>query len=378
MENLLTAKHYTHPQIFEQEQKQLFSNSWQYAGLLEDLAQDNTYFTVDIGLNSFIVLKEEGADIRAFHNICRHRGMRLLEGKGTLGKQISCPYHDWTYNRQGELKSLPKAKHEFGQINKACLSLKSAKIACWRGMIWLHPNENAEAFEVFLADFENQLAPYDVEQLISAGDAEEVIIAANWKLVVENYIDHYHLAQLHAGTLNMYEHKNAEFGFTGDHFYFWEPLTADYGANIEKNAPYPLLLDAEHPRIGAWVLMMFPCLGLVETESSWSVFHIIPLSVNSTKVVVRSKVKSCSSFAFFKQANASYQYWNNKLKGKSVDYDKSHPLGSGDFMQEDVYVCEQLQKSLQSDYFEFGPSATYGEAPIRGFQTRYLEKMKQA
>lgn len=375
-QNLFSAQDYTDEQIFALEQQKILSNTWHFCGLAEDLSQPNEYLTVQAGNNNLLVYRNEQGELSALHNICRHRGMQLVEGKGKLTRTISCPYHDWTYSQAGELKSMPKLKEDFEGVDKKCLSLKPAQVGIWRGMIWVHPDINAIALSEFFAPMDKHLAPYEVERLIETkDDVIEETINANWKLVVENYIDHYHLAQLHAGTLAMYDHQRAEFGFAGEHFYFWEPLTNDYRANIAKNSPYPMLMDKEDVRLGAWVPMLFPCIGLAETESSWSVFQIIPLAVNKTKVVIRSKVKDCSMMEYLKQASASYSYWQRKVKGKYQRLDETHALGSGDFMKEDIYVCEQLQKSLTSPYFEFGPSATHGELPIREFQKRVLSRL---
>ena len=377
--NLLSAKDYTCEQIFTLEQQKVLSTTWHFCGLAEDISLPNDYLTVQAGLNNLLVYRDKQGELKALHNICRHRGMQLVEGKGKLKRTISCPYHDWTYNQSGELKSLPKQKQEFAGIDKTCLSLKQAQVGIWRGMIWAHPDANAMPVAEYFASMNQHLAPYDVESLIEVKDSViEQVIHANWKLVVENYIDHYHLAQLHAGTLAMYNHKQAQFGFAGEHFYFWEPLTNDYQANIAKNAPYPMLMDKDDVRLGAWVPMLFPCVGLAETESSWSVFHIIPLAVNKTKVVIRNKVKNCSAMQFLKQSASSYNYWQRKVKGKYHSEDAAHPLASGDFIKEDVYVCEQLQKSLASPYFEFGPSANYSERPIREFQKRILRLVKES
>ncbi len=126
---------------------------------------------------------------------------------------------------------------------------------------------------------EPHLGPHRVDELVEYPEARtSTDIAANWKIVVENYIDGYHLAHLHAGTLAMYDHSKIESGFVGPHFAFWEPATADYLDGIEGNAALPLIDDVPRDRIGAWVPMLFPGIGLSATESSWSVFHVTPLA----------------------------------------------------------------------------------------------------
>ena len=164
--NLFSAKDYIDEQIFKLEQQNIFSDTWHFCGLVEDLAEPNDYMTVQAGNNNLIVYRNEQGELKALHNICRHRGMQLLEGKGKLSKTISCPYHDWTYNHDGELKSLPKAKQDFIGINKKCLSLKQAQAGIWRGMIWVHPNINTAPLSEYFAPMNQHIAPYEVESLI--------------------------------------------------------------------------------------------------------------------------------------------------------------------------------------------------------------------
>ena len=202
-------------------------------------------------------------------------------------------------------------------------------------------------------------------------------VQANWKIVVENYIDHYHLAQLHAGTLNMYDHAKAKFQFLGPHFAFWEPLTKNYFEDIEKHSPLPLIEHIAKNEFAAWVPMLFPGIGIAATESSWSVFHIIPLAANKSRIVIRTKVQPCSDFAYLGQSLRSALYWYNSTFAKDSTKTSDHPLASADFLQEDIYVCEQLQKSLTSPMFEQGPSALSGEAPIREHQEIVWQYIKE-
>ncbi|MCG7532791.1 aromatic ring-hydroxylating dioxygenase subunit alpha [Psychrobium sp. MM17-31] len=366
--NLLPVTAYTQQQFFELELRHIFSETWAFAGFVEELQNDGDYLTVQAGLNNLVVIKN-GEQLVAFHNRCKHRGTQLVEGKGNTRGKLTCPYHDWTYNTQGELKSLPKHKQEFAGLDKTCYNLTTANVGVWRGMIWVHPDINATPLSQWFAPINDHLGPHDVESLIESKDdivVEE--INANWKIVAENYIDHYHLAQLHAGTLSMYNHKKAEFGFEGPHFRFWEPLSDDYQKDLAKNSPMPLVYEASEENKGTWVPLLFPGIGLAESESSWSIFQIIPIAVNKTRVVVRTKVANKSGFEFMKQSALSASYWSNKVKAKSGSHDAKHALGSADFMQEDIYVCEQLQRAMQSPYFEMGPSALHGELPIRQHQ----------
>ncbi|RLV59354.1 aromatic ring-hydroxylating dioxygenase subunit alpha [Parashewanella curva] len=375
--DVIPLKAYTDPEWFDLEMKHIFSKNWYFAGLMEDITEPGQYKSIQAGLNSIIIVMGRDHRLRAFHNMCRHKGTQLLRAEGKAQKSITCPYHDWTYDLEGELISVPKMAAEFANLDKSCLGLKRASVDIWRGMLWVHPDENPMSITEWFSPVESLLGPHQVEKLIEAKDYKVVEeINANWKIVVENYIDHYHLAQLHSGTLNMYDHSKAEFGFAGPHFAFWEPLDEEYAANLEKHSSMPLIDHIPKELLGAYVPMLFPGIGLGESEAAWSVFHVIPVSVDKTRVEVRTKVMPASDWEFAKYSMRSASFWQKRITAKYPNEDSKHPLGSADFMQEDIYVCEQQQKSFQSPYFELGPSAENGESPVREHQQVVLEYLK--
>jgi len=366
---ILPKQAYTDSKWFELEMQHIFSKTWAYAGLIKDVSEPGQFKCVQAGLNNLLIIMGRDHKLRAFHNICRHRGTQLLTAQGQTQKAITCPYHDWTYDLAGNLLSVPKEQQEYRGLDKKCWGLKPAKVDLWRGMLWVHPNIDAQPVHLWFAEVEPFLGPHRPEELVES--KEDIVIeeiAANWKIVVENYIDHYHLAQLHAGTLNMYDHARAEFGFIGPHFAFWEPLDKAYAETLEKSSPMPLIEHIPQEKMGAWVPMLFPGIGLGESESAWTVFHIQPLAVDKTRVEIRTKVMDVSTSSFLKQGAKSMGFWANRVKAKYVDAPKGHPLASADFMQEDIYVCEQQQKSFASPFYEPGPSAMQGEKPVRDHQ----------
>ena len=364
---VLPIEAYTSQEWFDREQERIFSRTWAFAGLAGDVSEPGQYVAVQAGLNNIFVVMGEDGQPRAFHNICRHRGTQLLRAVGNTKKVITCPYHDWTYSLEGCLLSVPDRKNQFSDLDMGSLGLKKASVASWRGMLWVHPDENAEPVEAWFGGVASRLGPHRVEELVEYTEGRTAYtIAANWKIVVENYIDGYHLAHLHSGTLSMYDHKRIESGFAGPHFYFQEPLSPDYAADVERNAPMPLVIPAE--QAGAWVPMLFPGIGLAENEDSWSVFHITPIAPDSTRVVVRTKVADASFLAFASQSFRCWSFWSKRVRPKFDSGDADDPMASGDFMQEDIYACEQQQRSLRSPYFEHGPSGVAGEDGVRQHQ----------
>ena len=368
---VLPVQAYLSQEWFDREQESVFSKTWRFAGLAEDVTEPGQYISVQAGLNNIFIVMGHDHRLRAFHNICRHRGTQLLRTAGKSRKAITCPYHDWTYDLEGRLISLPDKKREFPDLDMKCMGLHKASVELWRGMLFVHPDPDAGSIMEWFGEIEPHLGPHCPDALVEYPEGRASYeIQANWKIVVENYIDAYHLSHLHSGTLAMYDHKKIRCGFVGPHFVFYEPLASHYAADLASNAAMPLIDHIPEDQLGAYVPMLFPCLGLAESESSWSTFHVIPVSPEKSLVETRTKVMNLSAWEFQKQEWRSAGFWRRHSRGKYDDSDvKSDPMASGDFMAEDVFACEQQQKSLRSPYFSVGASARTSEAAIRDFQS---------
>lgn len=363
----LPVEAYTSEAWFAVEQERIFSNCWRYFGFAEDVSEPGQYVSRQIGLNNIVVVMGRDRRLRAFHNVCRHRGTQLIRAVGKTQKALTCPYHDWTYDLEGQLISVPSESREFGCVNKSELGLQAASVDIWRGMIMVHPDASAPPVTEFLGPVEKYLGPHDVDNLVEASmftiDYE---IEANWKIVVENYIDVYHLSHLHSETLNIYDHENAEYGWVGPHYHFREPLEENY-AKATRSAGMLVIPEDE---LAAYVPMLWPGFGLAEAEASWSTFIITPLSPTRTHVENRTKMADAS---MWEQTRAAFSRTASLLSRAGAKYTgqdaagKDDPMASGDFTQEDIYACEQQQKSLTSPYFVAGP-ASEGESPVLAHQ----------
>ncbi|MEM8886743.1 MAG: aromatic ring-hydroxylating dioxygenase subunit alpha [Bacteroidota bacterium] len=368
---ILPVEAYTSQEWLDREKRIIFGNSWQFAGFMEDLSDPGDYLTVQCGFQNILVVKGRDQRLRAFHNLCRHRGTQLLRAVGKKQKALTCPYHDWTYDLAGQLISVPEKEKEFPDLEMDEICLHKASVDIWRGMIWVHPKADASSIIHYFDGISEHLGPHDPTRLMEYPDtSSEKLIKANWKIVVENYIDVYHLAHLHSNTLQMYDHAKAEFGFVNDHYMFWEPLVKKYQDNLDKLIPYKRIAEMTDEYLGAYVPWLFPSLGLSETESTWSIFHVIPLAPDLTKVILRSKLEPMTDWEYMKVGMKSGEAWK-KIMGMDTKYksdDPNDPMASGDFMEEDIFACEQQQKSLTNPLFSIAASARHGESSIRSFQ----------
>lgn len=377
MYHRLPVDAYTSADWFAREQRLIFSRCWRYAGLAEDVPGPGHFISVQAGLNNIFIVMGRDHRLRAFHNICRHRGTRLIRAVGKTRKALTCPYHDWTYDLEGNLISVPDEATEYPDgLDKTCLGLKPAAVDIWRGMLFVHPDPDAASLAEWFGAVEPYLGPHKPAELVEYPEAHQSYeIRANWKIVVENYIDVYHLSHLHSNTLHMYDHARAEYGWTGPHYHFREPPSPAYAKDLEQNLPMPRVIP--EPLSGAWVPMLFPGLGIGASEDSWNLFSIIPLAPDLTRVENRVKLAPVSDWEFTRQSWKSWSFWKSfggpKYSGQDVT-GEDDPMASGDFTAEDIYACEQQQKSLHSPYLEIGPAAT-GESPITTHQQVILDFM---
>lgn len=372
----LPVEAYTSQAWFEQEYEQLFGNIWQFGGFVGDVAESGDYVTVQAGPHPLFVIRAPDGNLRAFHNICRHRGTQLLRTIGKANKSIICPYHHWNYSLEGELRNIPSRKTEFPDVDMKGLCLHKASVATWNEMFFVHPNQNAQPLSDWLKGVADQIGPHRPKELVEyeAGRTRHEI-NANWKIVVENYIDGYHLAHLHSETLYMYDHKQQKSEFIGPHYMFYEPLSKEFRDQVEKLSPLPLIDHGSPEELGAYVPMLFPNLGLAATESSWSTFHVIPVAADKTVVETRTRVMPVSDWDFIKQNITSWWNWKSRLTAK-IDGGPHDPLSSGDFMAEDVYACEQQFKAMRSPLFSVGATARTLEKSILEFQDQVIKRIE--
>ena len=234
---------YTDRDWFDREQELIFSSTWRYAGFMEDVSELGRYISVQAGLNNIFIVMGRDRCLRAFHNICRHRGTQLIRAVGKTQRALTCPYHDWNHDLEGKLISVPDEDREFDGIDKSCFGLKPASVDIWKSMLFVHPDPEAGSIMDWFGPVDELVGPHAPEQLPEYPDERNSYeVGANWKIVVENYIDVYHLGHLHANTLSMYDHAKAEYRFVGSHFTFWEPPVAEFAENQAGKLPLPRII----------------------------------------------------------------------------------------------------------------------------------------
>ena len=192
----LPREYYTSPGILADERERIHARLWNCVGRASAFAAPGQYQTRDIAGESLIVVRDRGGELRAFFNVCRHRGTRLCgAANGTLSETIQCPYHAWTYALDGRLIGAPHM-NEVPGFDKADHGLHQAAVAEWEGFVFVNVSDDPKPFDEWIAPMRNRLGRFGLSKL-EVGHRVRYEVKANWKLVFQNYSECLHCPMIH-------------------------------------------------------------------------------------------------------------------------------------------------------------------------------------
>ncbi len=192
---------YHDPAVLEIEKERIFRTDWLCLGRQEEIAEPGDYMTFRVVDEPILVCRKPDGEIAAYSNTCLHRGVEIASGRGNA-KEFECPYHGWLYTLEGQLQGASYMRDSIGFDRKNC-RLPELKCANWHGWIFVSLNPEAEDFTTWIADFEAKFGYLDMGKL-KLGLQRDVPLRCNWKLMVENFIDFYHIGVLHRDTIGRY------------------------------------------------------------------------------------------------------------------------------------------------------------------------------
>ena len=210
----LPQRYFVSPQIFADELQKIFATNWVLVGHQSQLAKPGDYFLAEVAGESLIVAKDQRSTIRAFYNVCRHRGARLCEEQTGHTGAIQCPYHAWTYAMDGRLLGAPHMD-ETPEFNKAEYPLKPARLGLWEGFIFLNLADASPerggytSLEKWFEPLDGKFSPWNLATLRSAKRIE-YDVQANWKLMFQNYSECYHCLGVHPELSKISPYDSAE------------------------------------------------------------------------------------------------------------------------------------------------------------------------
>lgn len=351
----LIPLHYFYDEtILSEERARLFSSQWFFVGFTDDLQEPNQFITVDY-LGKSVVIKNFDGELKAFLNVCSHRFSKICLKKTGQGP-LQCPYHGWTYDKDGLPYAIPR-KAQFEDLNPAELKLKSFKIASLGRFLFLHENIAVPSIQEFLG------TAYPFLEKVSHAmgqriDTNTLTIKANWKVVVENTLEEYHVRQVHPQSLYKVEIQASEFNFQGLH-------SSDAMTFKVKFTDFKKLPELMHER--EWHVedyvhqLIFPNMTIASAfGTTIAIQQIIPMDTETTLFI--------SHVFAAKLSNNEQHFLVKAFNQNAVDFNRQ-------VFEEDRLICEAVQEGLKQAHLQSG-TLSKDEARVAAFEQNYMKLME--
>jgi Rieske 2Fe-2S family protein len=390
----LEAPFYLAKEVFDLDMEAIFGRHWIYVGVEPDIPEPGDYFTVPLGRASVVVVRDEDMSIRAFHNVCRHRGARLCDGaKGSVGN-IVCPYHQWTYDLTGKLIF---TEHMGDALDRSRLGLKKVHVGNVAGLIFICLADSPPAdFEEMRSEMESYIAPHRISDCKVAYE-EDLIENGNWKLTMENNRECYHCKSNHPElTISLYE-----FGFG------YQPSPE----NAADVMAFQELIKNEHAR---WESCGLPSAEREFLDSRVTAYRTqrLPLDKAGESQTINTKVacqrllgdlqqRNLGGLSFWTQPNSWHHFMSDHIVTFSVlpidegrtllrtkwlvhkdavegrDYD---PVELSSVWRatnrQDGALVERTHQGAECPAYEPGPYSPYTEIFVEKFMSWYIQRLR--
>jgi phenylpropionate dioxygenase-like ring-hydroxylating dioxygenase large terminal subunit len=199
----LPAWVYSHPSLAALEIERVLMPSWQIVCHVNSIPRPGDYETFDLGPESVFVLRDKDGSIKAFHNVCRHRGARLLDGSGTCAATITCPYHGWSYRQDGGLVGVP-LRDTFPGLDRAEHGLRPVRVDTALGFVFVCLAGDPAPVAKTWGKLAEELAPYHFEDMVPLAPISTDVWNVDWKIAMDNYLESYHVPIGHPGLYRMF------------------------------------------------------------------------------------------------------------------------------------------------------------------------------
>jgi phenylpropionate dioxygenase-like ring-hydroxylating dioxygenase large terminal subunit len=236
----INGAQYTDPSILDTEIENVFRRAWVVATPSWRVRELGTFATLKEAGVDVVVTRDHTNTLRAFRNRCLHRGSRLVRGCGHA-KRLKCGYHGWTFGLDGTIESVPGAEG-FGGADLDKMHLQPVAVREWAGLIWINLSPKPGDFQAGLSGIGAELEPYALDEMEPIQD-RVFSIPVNWKSMVENAFDYYHVHNVHRQTIHAHVEDQPELAVYGDHLrqnlhiapYAWRKLV---DRRCSRGGPY--------------------------------------------------------------------------------------------------------------------------------------------
>jgi len=337
---------YTSPEYFAYEVDAVLSKEWHYVGRADEVPHPGDYFTTTLLGEPLLVVRGDDGIIRVLSNVCRHRGMPLAEGSGST-RRFVCSYHAWSYNCDGVLANAPRMRDK--GVTSATCRLPEFRSETWQGFIYVNLDDNAVPLTPRLAQLQSLLENYRPLEMHIVHVAEEEW-RTNWKCLVENFMEAYHLSVVHPETLHPYTPTGLSRKSMSDDAF--TSYCANYPSDIPSRGRGASGLTAEE-RQRSTLFCLFPTQVASQAASLLVSFALKPIAAD--RIQVRWTMSTYGDDLTNHEIEERIALWN-------------------EVNREDREKLEKMQRALGSRHAPCGPLApTDYEGTIWDFY-RYLAR----
>jgi choline monooxygenase len=333
---------YTDPRFYELERECVFARTWQGIGHLGQVKEPGDFFLAEIVGNPIIVVRGKDQQLRAFYNVCRHRGGPLATTDGNAAV-LQCHYHGWTYLLDGSLRGVP----HFDRVelfDRKDFGLVPVEVDCWEGLIFVRLSPGDAGRGTYFEGIVERIAPMQLKKKRFARRVD-YRLNCNWKVYMDNYLEGYHVPYVHPELCKLYDYRN--YVTEAHRFYSLQHSPLSSEENIYTKGEGDAYYYCVFPN---FMLNILP--GRLQTNL------VLPLSHNQTLVI----------FQYF------YDDVSSPSAQKMIEDDLEY---SERVQQEDIEICERVQKGLGSRGYDRGRFSVKFEEGVYLFQT-LLKKAYQS
>jgi carnitine monooxygenase subunit len=334
---------YHDPDYFRVEMARVIRPAWQIVCHDSDIANAGDWRTLELLGESILVIRGPDAQVRAFANVCRHRGSRLVDGVAGCAKRLTCPYHAWTYAADGRLIGVPD-RADYPGLDPATLGLIPVEMEAWRGFLFVRLEGGGPSVAAMMQPYEAEVAPHRFEDLQAIGRITLRPRAVNWKNVADNYSDGLHINVAHPGLTRLF---GKGYGIEANAYVdrMWGDLVDRPSSNPSERAYQHFLPEGAGRR---WLYFkLWPNVAFDIYPDQVDFMHFVP--VGPTETMIRE---------------ISYAVPDERREMKAARYLNSRI--NRRVNAEDTALIARVQQGMASSYYRPGPLGE-SEVCLRSF-----------
>ena len=347
----LASRFYIDPAILDVEKARIFRRTWQLVGTLDHacgevngvkrtIADPESFFTAEVAGEPIVVVRDKDGTLRAFSNVCRHRAGPIASGSGCKSV-LRCGYHGWTYTLDGRLIGTPDVEGvEF--FDRSTMGMVPLGLETWEQFIFVNFDRDAVPLSVYLGDIPEQARGFQFARLQFA-ERRDYVINCNWKVYVDNYLEGYHIPIAHPGLMREIDYAQYRTDTFRYHSQQFAPIRAMKAEDAGERAYAPGSGTQE-----ALYFWIFPNLML----------NLYPDNVSTNLIVPLSQDKTLTVFEWF---------FHDVGSAKVQERMKKAIAFSDEVQQEDIGLCESVQRGLRSSLYDRGRYSVKRENGVHHF-----------